>query len=55
VLEVQRSDFEQQPTAFRQVACDSSMASRLEQLNRIPVGIFNLNLFAAGAYLHFIS
>ena len=31
------------------------MASRLEQLNRIAVGIFNLNLFAAGAYLHFIS
>ena len=33
----------------------SSMASRLEQLNRIAVGIFNLNLFAAGADLHFIS
>ena len=31
------------------------MASRLEQLNRIAVGIFNLNLFAARAYLHFIS
>jgi hypothetical protein len=30
------------------------MASRLEQLNRIAVGIFNLNLFAARAYLHFI-
>src|SRR5947207_8266932 len=38
-----------------QVACDSSMASRLEQLNRIAVGILNLNLFAARAYLHFIS
>jgi hypothetical protein len=31
------------------------MAGRLEQLNRIAVGIFNLNLFAARAYLHFIS
>jgi len=30
------------------------MASRLEQLNRIAVGIFNLNLFGASAYLHFI-
>src|SRR5260370_31971740 len=30
------------------------MASRLEQFNRIAVGIFNLNLFAARAYLHFI-
>ena len=29
------------------------MASRLELLNR--VGIFYLNLFAAGTYLHFIS
>src|SRR6516225_9567104 len=28
---------------------------QLEQLNRIAVRIFNLNLFAAGAYLHFIS
>jgi len=32
-----------------------SVASRLEQLNRVAVGIFNLNLFAAGAYLHLIS
>jgi hypothetical protein len=31
------------------------MASRLEQLNRIAVRIFNLNLFAAGADFHFIS
>jgi len=31
------------------------MASRLEQLNWIAVGIFNLNLFAARAYLRFIS
>jgi hypothetical protein len=31
------------------------MASRLEQLNRIAVGIFTLNLFAAGTDLHFIS
>src|SRR5258705_8373705 len=38
-----------------QVGCDSSMASRLEQLNRIAVGIFNLNLFATGADLDFIS
>ena len=30
------------------------MASRLEQLNRIAIGIVNLNLFAARAYLHFI-
>jgi len=30
------------------------IASRLEQFNRIAVGIFNLNLFAARAYLHFI-
>ena len=30
------------------------MARGLEQLNRIAVGIFNLNLFAARAYLHFI-
>ena len=35
--------------------CHSSMASRLEQLNWIAVGIFNLNLFAARAYLPFIS
>ena len=33
----------------------SSMASRLEQLNRIAVRIVYLNLFAAWAYLHFIS
>src|SRR5215831_1228610 len=38
-----------------QTACEASVASRLEQLNRIAVGIFNLNLFAARAYLHFIS
>ena len=38
-----------------QVGRDSSMASRLEQLNRIAVGIFNLNLFATGADLDFIS
>jgi hypothetical protein len=31
------------------------MASRLEQLKGIDVGIFNLHLFAAGACLHFIS
>ncbi len=31
------------------------MPSRLEELNRIAVGIFNLNLFAAGTYLDFIS
>ena len=31
------------------------MASRLEQLNRIAVGILYLNLFAPRAYLHFIS
>jgi len=31
------------------------MASRFEQLNRIAVGIFNLNLFAARADFHFIS
>jgi hypothetical protein len=30
------------------------MASRLEQLDRIAVEIFNLNLLAARAYLHFI-
>jgi hypothetical protein len=30
------------------------MASRLKQLNRIAVGIFNLNLSAAWACLHFI-
>jgi hypothetical protein len=30
------------------------MASRLEQLNRIAVGIFNLNLLAGRAYFHFI-
>src|SRR5712691_5080626 len=35
--------------------CDSSMASRLEQLNRIAVRILYLNLFAPRAYLHFIS
>src|SRR5215831_10251680 len=39
----------------RDCPCDSSMASRLEQFNRIAVGIFNLNLFAARAHLHFIS
>ena len=38
-----------------QVGRDSSMASRLEQLNRIAVGIFNLDLFATGADLDFIS
>jgi hypothetical protein len=31
------------------------MASRLEQLNRVAVRIFNLNLFAARADLHLIS
>ena len=31
------------------------MVSRLEQLNRIAVGIFNLNLFAARADFHLIS
>ena len=31
------------------------MGSRLEQLNRIAIRIFDLNLFAAWAYLHFIS
>jgi len=31
------------------------MASGLEELNRIAIGVFNLNLFAAGSYLHFIS
>jgi len=31
------------------------MASWLEQLNRIAVRIFNLNLFAAGPNLHVIS
>jgi hypothetical protein len=38
-----------------QIGRDSSIASRLEQLNRIAVGIFNLNLFAAGTDLDFIS
>jgi hypothetical protein len=37
------------------LGCGSSRTRRLEQLNRIAVGIFNLNLFAAWAYLHFIS
>jgi hypothetical protein len=37
------------------VACDSSIASGLEQLNRIAVGILDLNLFAAWAGLHIIS
>jgi len=31
------------------------MASRLEELNRIAVGIFNLNLLATRADFHFIS
>lgn len=31
------------------------MANRLEQPNRIAIGILKLNLFAARAYLHFIS
>src|SRR5262245_4142451 len=35
--------------------CDSSMASRFEQLNRIAVGIFDLNLLPTGAGFHFIS
>src|SRR6516225_9536060 len=35
------------------LSCDSSMG--LEELNRIAVGIFNLNLFATWADLHFIS
>src|SRR5215831_159637 len=35
--------------------CDSSMASWLEQLNRIAVGIFDLNLLPTGAGFHFIS
>src|SRR5262245_8710553 len=35
--------------------CDSSMASRFEELNRIAVGIFDLNLLPTGAGLHFIS
>jgi len=26
-----------------------------EQLDRIAVGIFNLNLFSAGAHRHFVS
>jgi len=34
---------------------DSSKASRLEQLNRIAVGIFNLDLFATRADFHFVS
>jgi len=37
------------------VACNSSVDSSLEQLDRIAVRIFDLNLFAAGADLHFIS
>src|SRR5438477_5459845 len=43
------------PTGLRLVACGSSMGSRLEQLNRVAVRIFNLNLFAARANFHFIS
>src|SRR5215467_13697117 len=35
--------------------CDSSMASRLEQLSRIAVGIFDLNLLPTRADFHFIS
>ena len=38
-----------------QGGCDFSMASRLKQLNRIAIGIFNLDLFAARAFLHFVS
>src|SRR4051812_828310 len=41
------------PSAIRGPAC--SIPSRLEQFDRIAVGIFNLNLFAARADLHLIS
>src|SRR5215813_5156604 len=34
---------------------DSSTVSRLEQLNRVAVRIFNLNLFATWADFHLIS
>src|SRR5262245_12623818 len=35
--------------------CDFLRASRLEQLNRIAVGIFDLNLLPTGTDFHFIS
>lgn len=41
--------------AFTTPDPDPSTAGGLEQLNRIAVGIFNLNLSSAGAHLHFIS
>ena len=43
------------PHRFRKKLNFSRLAGRLEQLDRIAVGIFQLDLFAAGAYFHLIA